>query len=109
MGFLDWLGSDTAAVPAGAPSPDQVRELVLFKYDSCPYCGRVARVVEKLGLKLEYRDTIRDRSATSELRAATGKTTVPCLFIDGQPLFESADIVAWLEAYAKNVPGAARS
>ena len=27
-------------------------------------------------------------------------TQVPCLFIDGVPFHESADIVAWLQAYA---------
>jgi len=109
MGMFDWLNTERGTVPTHAPPPDQVRQLVLFKYDSCPYCARVARVIESLGLKLEYRDTIRDRTASSELREATGRSTVPCLFIDGRPLFESDDIIAWLQAYSDNVSEAARS
>jgi glutathione S-transferase len=48
----------------------------------------------------------RDRQHRSDLQAHTGRTTVPCLVIDDAHLFESADIVAWLEAYAKGVEGA---
>ncbi|MBW1881075.1 MAG: glutathione S-transferase domain-containing protein [Deltaproteobacteria bacterium] len=27
----------------------------------------------------------------------TGRTQVPCLFVDGEPMFESLDIVDWFE------------
>ncbi len=108
MAWLDWLSADSVGVPEHAPPPDQLRQLVLYKYDTCPYCVRVIRIVEQLELKLEYRDTIRDRGVREELRSATGRGTVPCLFIDGQPLFESADIVAWLQAYSEQVPHAPR-
>jgi glutaredoxin 2 len=33
------------------------------------------------------------------LLAVGGKEQVPCLFIDGEPLYESLDIIAWLEAH----------
>ena len=29
-----------------------------------------------------------------------GKSQVPCLFIDGRPLYESEDIIAWLRENA---------
>ena len=29
-----------------------------------------------------------------------GKRQVPCLFIDGKPLYESSDIIAWFEQNA---------
>lgn len=71
-------------------------ELVLYKYDACPYCARVQRTVRELGLTLSYRDTREEDGAREELRERTGRTTVPCLFIDGEPLFESADIIDYL-------------
>ena len=89
-----------AAVPAHAPAPDQDRDLVLFKFDTCPYCVRVFRAADSLGLEIPMRDTKRDPSAREALIGHTGRTQVPCLVIDGQPLLESADIVAWLMAYA---------
>lgn len=94
-------------VPSHVPSPGLPRALVLYKYDACPYCFRVMRGLARLGLSVPMRDTRQDPSARAELVAATGGTQVPCLFIDGQPLLESADILAWLEAYA-TAGGAAR-
>jgi glutathione S-transferase len=94
-----------ASVPEHVPSPDVARELVLFGYAACPYCRRVQVAQDRLGLSVSWRDTLRDREARAELVALTGRTQVPMLLIDGQPLLESLDIVAWLEAYA--VGGAA--
>ena len=86
-------------VPTHVPAPDQARELLLYKFDACPYCARVARVVDELGLEVPTRDTVQDRDARPELQRLTGRMMVPCLFIDGEALFESRDIVAWLRAY----------
>ena len=33
-------------------------------------------------------------------QAKGGKRQVPCLFIDGKPLYESSDIIAWFEQNA---------
>lgn len=33
-------------------------------------------------------------------QAKGGKHQVPCLFIDGKPLYESSDIIAWFEQNA---------
>jgi len=102
------MGSQPA-VPSAAPSPDQPRELALYKFNACPYCARVQRVVTELGVKVELRDVRSDAKHRQTLAADTGRTTVPCLYIDGQPLFESADIVAWLRAYAAANPAAIAS
>ena len=90
------------AAPAlfGVPAPDRPRELVLYKFDTCPYCVRVFRALDALGVAVAMEDVRIDPSARWALQQATGRTTVPCLFVDGEPLFESLDIVAWLEAYA---------
>lgn len=88
------------SAPPGVPTPDQDRRLVLYKFDSCPYCRRVFRSIEQLGLEVPMRDTRKEREAVTELRALTGGGQVPCLVIDGVPLLESSDIVDWLEAYA---------
>jgi glutaredoxin 3 len=88
------------APPSGAPSPGGQHHLALYKFDSCPYCRRVQRTIDSLGLNIERRDILKDPSMQKELVAKTGRRQVPCLFIDGEPLFESEDIIAWLEAHA---------
>ena len=107
MSFLDRLLRRPAApspsprehAPGGVPTPDQPRELVLYAFQACPYCQRVFRAADDLGLRIPVRDTRRDPEASRALRALTGGTQVPCLVIDGQPLLESADIVQWLRQY----------
>lgn len=93
-----------AAVPAPGGSP----RLVLYKFDSCPYCQRVMRQLGALGLSeaVELRDILREPAARSSLMAATGMGQVPCLFIDEAPLFESSDILAWLSHHAAARRGA---
>lgn len=72
-------------------------DLELFKFDSCPFCVRVLNVVRDLGVEgIKLRDTMREPNANAELIERGGKRQVPCLFIDGQALYESGDIAAWL-------------
>lgn len=80
-------------------------DLVLFKFDSCPYCRRVAMVINELQLDIPTRDTRQEFSAQDELYEKTGRTQVPCLFIDGQPMFESLDIINWLRDNASSING----
>jgi len=100
VGLFDFLGGG-GRVPDSVPAPDTVRELVLFKYDMCPYCVRVMRHAQKLGVELTMKDTLQDPANRSELVSITGRTQVPMLLIDGVPLLESSDINAWLDAYAE--------
>lgn len=72
-------------------------ELVLYKFDACPFCAKVQRFIQNNNLKIAMKDTMRDPGARDELREAGGKTQVPCLLIDGLPLYESQDIIHWLE------------
>lgn len=72
-------------------------DLVLYKFDSCPYCQKVMAVVERLGIPLRYRDTDEQPEAWRELLELGGKEQVPCLFVNGRPMFESKDIVDYLQ------------
>lgn len=107
MKWLDmlskWFGQvdpDAYEAPDGIPEPGGDYELVLYKFDSCGYCIRVMRVLDATGVEVEMRDTRGDPGARAHLQEVTGRTTVPCLFIDGTPFFESADISYWLRVHA---------
>ena len=45
------------------------------------------------------RDIIESEEAAKQLVSVGGKRQVPCLFIDGKPMYESQDIINWLEAH----------
>lgn len=40
-----------------------------------------------------------DKASLDRLVQDTGRRTVPCLYIDNQPMHESNDIVDWLTQY----------
>jgi glutaredoxin len=84
-----------------APSPDQQRDLLLYMYTGCGYSYRVMRKAQQLGIELPIVDIHADADALRTLLDATGRRTVPCLFIDGEPLHESLVIMEWLDQYAK--------
>ncbi|NOQ85144.1 MAG: hypothetical protein GQ551_14145 [Myxococcales bacterium] len=91
---LECLGS------AEEPKTDR---LALYHFDSCPFCMRVRRVIDELGLDVELRNIYEDKTHLEELREARGRTTVPVLRImgaDGEDRWmpESADIVRYLQA-----------
>ena len=68
----------------------------LFIMSSCPYCQKVLRFMCQHGIELPLRDITSDPDAREELVRVGGKPQVPCLFIDGAPLYESDDIIAHL-------------
>ena len=74
--------------------------LELYKMDTCPYCRKVMSYIESSGRNdIVYKDIIQSREAEEELIKTGGKRQVPCLFIDGEPFYESLDIIDWLEAH----------
>lgn len=76
-------------------------KLELFKKDTCPYCCRVMSYIEQSGrTDVEYKDIIESDENRRRLVEVGGKQQVPCLFIDGDPLYESMDIINWLEGHA---------
>ena len=77
--------------------------LELFKFDTCPYCQRVMRYLDQSGrTDVVYRDIHKEPESRNRLITIGGKEQVPCLFIDGNPLFESLDIISWLEEHPAN-------
>ncbi len=77
--------------------------LELYYFDSCPYCQRVLIVIDQLKIKVSYKDIHADINEMQKLKYVTGRRTVPCLFIDGNPMHESDDIMEWLKANAETV------
>lgn len=77
--------------------------LELYYFDSCPYCQRVIRVINELKIKVDYKDIHENFNDMQKLMYITGRKTVPCLFIDGDPMHESEDIMNWLRANAETL------
>ena len=70
--------------------------LILYKFDTCIFCRRVMAMIDANQWPVIYRDTQEEHNRQA-LVALTGKTQVPCLSIDGEPLLESRLIIRYLQ------------
>lgn len=68
----------------------------LFFMPTCPFCKKVLNFMAEHDIDLKLRDISSDPEARSTLERVGGKVQVPCLFIDGKPMYESDDIIAYL-------------
>lgn len=75
-------------------------DLVLYMKPICPFCVKVLNFMKERGIVLQQRNISVDAEAAETLVRVGGKRQVPCLFIDGEPLYESSDIIAWLDQNA---------
>lgn len=73
-------------------------KLDLYMKPTCPYCARVLGVIDEIGADVEIHNISEDSAARDTLISVGGKQQVPCLFIDGKPMYESSDIINWLRA-----------
>jgi glutaredoxin 3 len=82
-----------------------MKKLELYFFPQCPYCQIVESALRVTALeeKVTYLDIIDEPHNKEKLIKLTGRSTVPCLVIDGKPMHESRDIAAWLHNYAKEL------
>ncbi len=76
--------------PEGANHP---RDVVLFTKPGCGHCARARRLLEERGLEWEE-----VRATPRNLRAVSGNTTTPQVFIDGALIGGADELTRWLEA-----------
>ena len=55
------------------------------------------QVIEQMHLDIEMHDTSKDHNDRETLLKVGGKGQVPCLFIDGRPMYESSHIIDYLQ------------
>jgi glutaredoxin 3 len=75
-------------------------KLELFVMRSCPFCRRVQKAIGQMGRSdITVYDVTEDPAANERLIREGGQDQVPCLMIDGKPMYESRDIIEWLESH----------
>lgn len=68
----------------------------LYYSPFCPYCRKVLDFMQANNIELELMNIGDSQDVKNALLAVGGKTQVPCLIIDGKPMYESDDIIKWL-------------
>lgn len=70
--------------------------LILFYKPSCPYCKKVLATINTAAKGIQLKNIQSDQRAIQDLIRIGGKRQIPCLLIDGKPLYESQAIIEWL-------------
>ena len=80
-----------------------MKKLKIYYFPSCPFCRIVLEEIDRQNLVVEFCDIYEDESHYQKLLKDTGRTTVPCLYIDDNPMHESSDIINWLKENGQDV------
>jgi glutaredoxin-like protein len=84
-----------------APQAARPLDVTVFSRDGCPYCVRTKGLLHDAGISFEELVLNRDFSE-STIRAVSGRSTVPQVFINGDHIGGSEDLEAYLAGQAKN-------
>ena len=83
----------------------QVQSIALYYSPKCPHSQKVLSYLRSENIKIPLKDVTRDSVAKEELRTTGGHLIVPCLIVDGKPIYQDDDIIAWLGSHRKTIPG----
>ncbi len=74
-----------------------MEKLTLYVGTTCPFCKKVEDFMKDNGIdSVEIKNIDEDKEAREYLVEKGGKKQVPCLFIGEKPLYESLDIIKYL-------------
>lgn len=74
-----------------------MKKVKLFYTKACPFCIKPKNYIKDNKLDVELVDATFDKNAKKELLQIGGKMQVPMLAVDGEPIYESRDIMKWLK------------
>ncbi|MDR7869741.1 MAG: glutathione S-transferase N-terminal domain-containing protein [Tissierellaceae bacterium] len=74
-----------------------MRELKFYYMAHCPFCKKVMQYMDRNGIEIEMLDIKADPQNQKDLIEIGGIDQVPMLLIDGNPLYESDDIIQWFK------------
>ena len=67
-------------------------EVIVYTKDYCPYCTRATNLLKKKGVEYKEIDITEDMELQDYVVEASGRRTVPQIFINGKPIGGSDDL-----------------
>ncbi|WP_432408582.1 glutaredoxin 3 [Wukongibacter sp. M2B1] len=69
------------------------KEVVIYTFDTCPYCIRAKRLLNNKGVDFKEIDITNERERLKELKKKTNCSTVPQVFVNNKFIGGCDDIV----------------
>jgi len=84
-----------------APQAAKPMDVTVFTREGCPYCVRAKGILSEAGI--DYEELVLNRDfQESTIRAVSGRTSVPQIFINGDHIGGSEELEAWLSERNRN-------
>ncbi|MGD2138585.1 MAG: glutaredoxin domain-containing protein, partial [Gammaproteobacteria bacterium] len=84
-----------------APNAARPLDVTVFSREGCPYCTRAKGLLHDAGITFEELVLNRDFSE-STIRAVSGMSSVPQVFVNGDHIGGSEDLEAWLKRQGRH-------
>ena len=94
----------TATTSSVSVEEPQIQSIALYYSPKCPHSQRVLAYMRSQNISIPLKDVTQDTQAKEELRVTGGHLIVPCLIVDGRPIYQDADIIQWLSQNLKKIP-----
>lgn len=69
-------------------------KVLMYGAEWCGYCARARRLLDAKGIAYEQIDIDLVPGASAEMKARTGRTSIPQIFINGEPIGGSDELHA---------------
>ncbi len=96
------LASAQAPSTIEAAKP-HVYSIALYYSPRCPYSKKVLDYLNQAHLSIPLKNVTIDPQAKEELKSVGGFLTVPCLIVDGNPIYEVSNIIDWLSTHQEEL------
>jgi glutaredoxin len=102
LSFFLFFSSFSSVQTYGALK-QQTYQVTLYYSPQCPYSQKVLSYLKKAGIKIPLKNVKTDSTARDELLEIGGYLVVPCLIINGNPIYNANDIIDWLSAHQEDL------
>lgn len=83
-----------------------IADVILYSSKTCPYCHDVDAYLKSVNKEVETKYIDGNPELRQELKNKGGKIQVPCLFVDGTPLYGSKNIIEWMKKHPERLEDA---
>jgi len=94
-----FLFCSSFTIEAYSAQQEKTYQITLYYSPQCPYSQKVLSYLRNSGIQIPMKNVKIDGTAREELLKKGGHLFVPCLIVNGEPIYNANDIIDWLKSH----------
>lgn len=90
--------------PCPAIEQPKLQSMVLYYSPRCPHSQKVLSYIKSRQLAVPLNNVLADKNAKEDLKRIGGHAIVPCLVVNGTPIYNDNVIISWLADHQDQLP-----